>query len=816
MAGGDARRAAGLPWAWLVLVAACCAAPVLAQDAALPLDPIQRAVVDSLDASLALPGGETPETLLDAALKAGSVDAAAAAEKYLAKLATLADKAGAAAPDMLADLADATDEAALVRLDRVVRERQPAAGKLVRAILEAGRIRRRDPGLMAKAAADLGSPAAAARQAAADSLARAGIDALPALVPLLDPGAVVEPRQRDLARGLVARLGPEARQPLLDWLGTGDPKDWAGVIGALAASEAEGIERFLLAPALVPGTPPAAAAAARQLLDARARSRGSPAAPPSRVAATAMIASSLDQLLTPAGLPLVDHLSLEPIGDPARAAAAFGGDVNGTVARRFWNPQAKAFERVDVPPRVARAREATHLARDLQALAATDPATIELVLLAQLETLLVTGGDPLTVLERVPPAKVREALAGPDGFSVETAGRVFDQAIERGLWQAAAAVTLPLAPEGEAVTAPAGMPGTLPPAVRESLVRALGVPDATLQFAAARGLALAAGERPYRGSSRVLETLMFAATATGRDRVVVAHPELSVAHELAAGVSRHGYEPVVVRSGRQAIFAARGNADTVLVILASRLISPTALETTQLLQQQGLGDIPAVMVVVDPLDDDGRGKYLARLILSFCDLDRVAIVDRLESLFEPVVDPETGRQILAPRFPDLLAQAAGPAAVDPASRNTAAEVRLVRAREALGLLGRLGRRGWDVSPAQETAELALSNQQLYGAAASLLASMGRAGAQAALEQEARRGDLPEPARLVAKSAFEASVDRWGILLESRQMLAAYGRYNRATVDTARRAAGDILDVLEAAGRKNTISPADAAPIRPRR
>jgi hypothetical protein len=289
-----------------------------------------------------------------------------------------------------------------------------------------------------------------------------------------------------------------------------------------------------------------------------------------------------------------------------------------------------------------------------------------------------------------------------------------------------------------------------------------------------------------------------------------------VGHELAAGVSRHGYEPVVVRSGRQAIFAARGSADTVLVILAARLGGPTVLETTQFLQHQGLGDIPPILVVVDPLDDDGRGKYLARLLLSLCDLDRVAISDRLESLFEPVLDPETRTRTRPPRFPDLLAQAAGPAAVDPSSRNTAAEVRLVRAREALGLLGRLGRRGWDVSPAQETAELALVNQQLYGAAASLLASMGRAGAQAALEREAQRGDLPEPARLVAKSAFETSLERWGILLESGQMLAAYGRYNHAADDAARRAAGDILDVLEAAGRKNTISPADAAPIRPRR
>jgi hypothetical protein len=786
----------------------------MGQEGDAPLDPIQRAVVDSLDASLSLPGGETPAALLDAALRASDVDAAAASEQYLARLASLADKAAAEAPDMLADLADVAGDAQLARLGHAIGVRQPAAGRLVRAIRDAGRIRRRDPGLLAKAAADLASPEPATRSAAADRLARAGVDGLPVLVPLLDPGATIEPRQQDLARGLVRRLGPAARQPLLDWLGTSPPGDWAGVIEALAASDAEGGERFLLAPAIVPGTPPAAAAAARGLLDARARGRGSPAEPPSRVAATAAIASSLDRLLTPAGLPFVDHLSLEPIGDPARAAAAFGGDVNGTVERRFWNPQGRAFDRVDVPPRVARAREAAHLARDLQALSPTDEAAIDLVLLAQLETLLVTGGDPLTVLERVPAAKVRETLTGPEGFSAAVAGRVFEQAIERGMWQAAAAATIPLLPEGAAVTPPTGTVGTLPPAVRDALVKALGVPDATLQFAAARALALAAGEPPYRGSSRVLETLMFAATATGRDRVVVAHPDLAVAHELAAGVSRHGYEPVVVRSGRQAILAARGSADTVLVILAARLGTPTALETTQFLQQQGLGDIPPVMIVVDPLDDDGRGKYLARLILSFSDLDRVAIVDRLESLFEPVVDAETGTQTLPPRFPDLLALAAGPAAVDLASRNTAAEVRLVRAREALTLLGRLGRRGWDVSPSLETAERALLNQQLYGAAASLLASMGRARAQATLEGEARRSDLPEPARLVAKSSFEASLERWGILLESGQMLAAYGRYNHAVDDTARRAAGDTLDVLEAAGRKNMISPADAAPIRP--
>ncbi|MCS5617894.1 MAG: hypothetical protein NZ658_07835, partial [Pirellulales bacterium] len=326
---------------------------------------------------------------------------------------------------------------------------------------------------------------------------------------------------------------------------------------------------------------------------------------------------------------------LEPVTDPAEAPAAFGGSVSGTVERRFWNPAARAFEAVDVSPRMARAREAMHIARDLQALDVDDAEVIDLVLLAQVETLLVTGGDPTTVLARLEPAQIRKALEGPGGFAVEQAGRIFDQAVERGMWQAAAAVAQGLVPADGGVTAAAGQPATLPPGVRDSLVRALAVPDAALQFDTARTLALAAGQPPYRGSSRVLETLLYAATSTGLDRAVVAHSDLEAAQELTAGLSRFGYVATRVATGRQAIFAARGSADTVLVLLAARLSKPTAVETTQLLQEQGLGDIPAVLVVIDPLDDDGRGKYLTRQILTFCDFDKVGLIDRLESLFQP-------------------------------------------------------------------------------------------------------------------------------------------------------------------------------------
>jgi hypothetical protein len=103
-----------------------------------------------------------------------------------------------------------------------------------------------------------------------------------------------------------------------------------------------------------------------------------------------------------------------------------------------------------------------------------------------------------------------------------------------------------------------------------------------------------------------VKELHHAATSTGTDRVVVAHPERSVVEELATGLARQGYLPVRVRTGREAILSARESADTVLVVLAARLGSPSALETTQFLQRGSDRAAPPVLVVVDPLDDDPR------------------------------------------------------------------------------------------------------------------------------------------------------------------------------------------------------------------
>jgi hypothetical protein len=794
------------------IVAAACAAILIGGGPAAwsqavdepPLDPLQQAVVESLTAA----ARETPAELLDAAIRAADVEAARAAQEWFGRLMVALEQAGEGRLDLLADLGDTTDAAALSRLEHLLAAREPAVTKAVAAIREAARLRRRDPQRLSAAAEALASPSAPTRLAAADELARARIDALPALVPILQSDDPRDSLRIRLTRELVALLGDEAREPLLDWLASDDVTSWPGVIEALDASGATDIDSFLLAPALVADSPPAAREAARRVLARRAARRGHPAEPPSPYAAEAVLANRLDHVLCLAGLPEGDHLLLEPIRDPAAAAAAFGGGVTGLVERSAWNSAAGRFERLRMSPRAARARDAMHLARDLMALDARDPATVNLVLLARMESLLVTSGDASSLA----PKDLQAVLASPDGFSPETAADVLDAAIAHGMGEAAAGVAAALAPpRGGRATQP------LSPAVRKALVRALAIPDAGLQFAAARTLALAAGEPPYPGSSRVVEILAHAATATGVDRVVVAHPDTEVVDALATGVSRLGYEPVRVSTGREAIFAARERADTVLVLLAARLATPSALETVQLLQQQGVGDVPPVLVVVDPLDDDGRGCFLTQTIMKFGDLHRVAIIDRLDSLFQPVIDEVTGDVALLPRLPDMLAQAAGPQAVDPASREAARLTRLGRASEAFTLLAELSRRGWDIRPVTTTALAAVTTAELYAPAVALLATLGRPEAQEALVAEAERSDLAPPLRAAALAAFSTSVERHGVLLTCGHVRAVATRYTLASeASPGTSVTGDILQVLETADRKHRAVRPDAPHTRPTR
>ena len=667
-----------MQWRTRMLVVAVlgCAAGARAAEPPRRLDPLQQAVIDSL----ASPPRTLPADCFEAAVRCAEIEAPEFAHDFFKKFVAAVGGDEQDRFALFADLGDAFDAARLGRLERALAPRDPAAGKIIGAIREASAIRRRDPAQLAAAAAGLGSPTVQERLAAADRLAAAQEDALPLLAEVLQ-SAPADSRPATAARQLVAAVGPAARQPLLAWLGSDDIAHWAGAIEALAASGATDVDDFLLAPALVENTPPAARAAAVRLLSGE----------PSRDAALARLAARLDRTLDPESLPPIDELCLEPVTKPEDAARALGGTLTGTVERYAWNPEARRIMRRRMSPRESRSAEAAHIARDLIALRVRDPHAIRLVLLAQLESLLVEASRDAATAGTLPPASLRQPLTPPDGFDPDTAVTVAELAITHGLFEAAAAACRSIVPPDAA----ASRRSLLSPAARTTLVRALAVPDAGLQAAAATALAMAGGDPRYPGSSRVVDVLRHAATATGRDVAIVVHPEEAIRFELAADISRFGYEAVPVATGREAVVAARESADTALVLLAARSISPTPIETVQLLQRRWPGDVPPVLLVIDPLDD-GRGCFLTQLVLKFRDFNGVGIVDRLDSFFEATTDPATGEAV-GPRFPDSLAQAAGPQAVDPAARSQAREARLTRGREAAALLEQLADRGWEVA-----------------------------------------------------------------------------------------------------------------------
>ena len=231
-----------------------------------PLDALQQAVVDSLAAEQR----DTAPEMLDAAIRAADVDADEAALEWFRRMLDAVADAGDGRDELLADLGDAADQAALLRLARHLRPLDADAPQLIDAMRDAARDRRRSPARMKRAAEALASKKPEVRAVGVAELSKAGIDALPALMEVLasaEPGKRVA---RVLAREIVADLGPDARQPLLAILGSPDVNRWQGAILALEAAGLADTADFLLAPALVGGTPPGAQRAALAALQRHA------------------------------------------------------------------------------------------------------------------------------------------------------------------------------------------------------------------------------------------------------------------------------------------------------------------------------------------------------------------------------------------------------------------------------------------------------------------------------------------------------------------------------------------------------------------
>jgi hypothetical protein len=446
------------------------------------------------------------------------------------------------------------------------------------------------------------------------------------------------------------------------------------------------------------------------------------------------------------------------------------------------------------------------------ALSTDNPLAIRLAILAQLEmvTLSHSPSDPQGL------AAIRSFVEGPEGFDPQLIADVIDEAAARGMHNAAAAAVRGVVDHHASQPATVSPPA-LPQPLREAMLGLLACPDLELRYQAASALVSLTDAR-FADVSRVVETLAFCANSSGSDRVVIGHPHRTVAVDLESYLAQYGFRAELAGRGVDVVPAAN-HCDTRLVMLSARLGDPDALEVAQLIRRIPADEPIAVLIAIDPGDDAGaaafRREFQQRLNgYEGQGLYWVTLTDRLPSLFEAEISPDTGEPLANARLGSMLDRIDRESLLMASRRSTLATSRLARGEQAVQQLATLAKRGVDVDAAVPTVVRLLANRQHAAACIGMLTVTDTKAAQRALAETACRPVEADALRKAAARGLDASIDAFGILLDDATVAGFLRRYNGAT-DPVCRAVLEVLASIDpiVAASAGDVESSSAAPQR---
>jgi len=702
-----------------------------------PRDPAVDAVVDSKPT--------TPAELLRAAKILAGLGRADLAKEYLQKLLDAKPKAA-----QLAALAEQFGSAVFV--DLAAREDlRPESTQLAEAVAAAASQAAQDPKRLAALIKQLGSPSADARYRATTALVDARAAGVLALVDVLaQPGRSAEHAQ---VRAALVRFGSGNRGPILAALESPDPALAVEAIRVLVQSNAQDAALWLLAP-LYGGSP--------EVLQAAQAALSKLAGPvPDREAAARMLADRARQYFGQRPLP------------PA------SGQQPTEVWS--WDAETKRPKAVQLPADDAARAVARRLARAAYTLQPADKGLRRLCLATLLEAAAYEAG----LDEPLPAAAAAEA----EQFELEDIEGAFEESMQGGHPAAAAAAAGILARKGNPVQL----------IYRESrpapLVVATRHADRRLRAAAVAAIMELKPDRPYPGSSYVIEALEFFAATRGTRRILAAAPRDEAARQLAGDLVNQGYQVDTANTGREAVRLAIGCPDYEFALIDAGL------------------DQPTVDILVQQLRHDGRSADLA-----------VGLVARAEALLRAEQIARRNPRVLpfsrAHTTEALAWQVAQLKALGP-REFVPLEIRQRQAAQALQWLVELSTgpaRFYPVQRAQEVLLAALGVPQLGAMALPALAVLGTPDSQRALVELASRSTEPVDLRKAAAEAFGRSTRQHGVLLTTAEILRQYDRYNQSeSLDQdTQTILGSILDGLEAPteAQRGKLRSRPAAPKQP--
>ena len=290
----------------------------------------------------------------------------------------------------------------------------------------------------------------------------------------------------------------------------------------------------------------------------------------------------------------------------------------------------------------------------------------------------------------------------------------------------------------------------------DSLIPALQSSHRRVRFAAARAVMAIDPRSPYAGSSYLLQNLVDLADADGRPSVVVGMPRRDANDKLSGQMSSLGFKVQQVSAANQLLDAATKSSDLDMIVLSDSVSRPPARETIQKLRRHTYtANIPIVLMHRQNNEDEA---------------DRIAAIDD-----HTIVLPEFASDQALLEILDRAERMSRGVAVPP-------QQRLVQARNALSWLTHLAEYSqtypwYDLQRAETVALKSISQPELSEQATTLLGYLGGELAQRQLVDLLGQKSLSVDERQRAANAFTEAVARRGLMLNGRDVLRQYDRYN---------------------------------------
>lgn len=430
-----------------------------------------------------------------------------------------------------------------------------------------------------------------------------------------------------------------------------------------------------------------------------------------------------------------------------------------------WDAAKKLPVRKQYPSATASLMMATRLASDLYAIAPDNIDHQRLYLTALLESSNRTVGldQPLATGDGT-------ARAATIALGVDAVADVLAHALKQEKRAAATGAIEVLGEIGtnELLQSSGGRPSTLALCLKHS--------DRRVRFAAVEAIMKLNPTEPFAGASYLSEALGYFASSVGSRRALIVHPRIDQAQTLAGMLNEIGFEADTAATGRQALRQSVKYPDYEFFLISDAVDGPAVGELMQRLRR----DPRTALTPIGLMARQERFDQMQHLT------DR----DRLAETF-PRPHSVSGISLAVSR----MLQTGG-------DDNTGFEERVAHASKALDHLASLAADEqyafYDLLRVESSVEQALFTPQLMDQAARVLGLFGTPSSQRLLVNVASQNARRLNERQAAAIAFEAAINRRGLLLARSEILLQYERYNQSKLldRETQGVLGSLLDSIE--------------------